>query len=302
MLSNVFVFGGTGLLGSAVARANPGSRVVSSRDFDARDIIDTKNWFRAHAEELKDSTIHICCGRVAGIGGQVDYLMFTDNMLMAMNLIQCASEFQFSGRTVYYSSSCVYPKHLDVFTEEDMLTGEFEPSNEGYALAKAAGQRMCNYLNAYRNNSQFVTVVPPNLYGDNDNWNLETCHVLPALAQRIRTARDSGAPSLEVWGHPHTRREFLRSDDVARGAQFVIDNMPDAQAVNVGAGQDISIGEVVEGLCSRLGYTGEIVYTADRVGKARKLLNSDKIYSQGWQPQYNYEEMLDYIASAVESR
>jgi len=301
-MSNVFVFGATGLLGSAVARANPGCIEVSSKQFDARDPIDTKNWFRMHASDLQDSVIHICCGRVAGIGGQVDYLMFLENMQMAINLLQCASEFQFTGKTVYYSSSCVYPAHLDVFLESDMLTGAFEVSNEGYALAKAAGQRMCNYLNAYKNTRQFITVIPPNLYGDNDNWDLSTCHVLPALAQRILSARNSNSSSLEVWGSPNTRREFLRSDDVASGAGYILDHMPHAEQVNVGAGADISIGEVVQGLCDRLDYTGEIVYTQDRVGKARKLLDSGHIYSAGWQPTYTYNNMLDYIAQEVQNK
>lgn len=299
-MSNVFVFGATGLLGSAVARANPGCTEVSTRDFDARDPIDTKNWFRTHASELQDSVIHICCGRVAGIGGQVDYLMFLENMQMAMNLLQCASEFQFTGKTIYYSSSCVYPAHLDVFVESDMLTGAFEISNEGYALAKAAGQRMCEYLNAHRNNTQFVTVVPPNLYGDNDNWNIETCHVLPALAQRIVKAMQNGDTVLEVWGNPNTRREFLRSDDVASAALTVLKHLPDCGVVNAGASTDISIGEVVQGLCDRLGYTGEVVYTQDRVGKARKLLNSELLYSTDWKPSYSYDDMLDYMAHTAQ--
>jgi GDP-L-fucose synthase len=300
-MSNVFVFGATGLLGSAVAKANPNCIGTSSQDFDATNYADTQQWFNRYREQLENSIIHICCGKVAGIGGQIDYVMFLENMQMAINLITCANEFQKHGRTVYYSSSCVYPRHLDVFVESDMLTGEFEPSNEGYALAKAAGQRLCNYLNAYNGNTQFVTVVPPNLYGDNDNWNLETCHVLPALAQRIKAARDNKFPILEVWGNPDTRREFLRSDDIAQGAQFVIDHMQDAQAINIGAGEDISIGEIVQGLCERLNYKGDIVYTSDRVGKARKLLNSDTIHKQGWSPSYNYTDMLDYIAAAVEN-
>ena len=298
----VIVFGASGLLGSAIARLNENSVTVTSKDFDARDLVDTKNWFRKYASDIQDSEIHIACGRVACIGGQRNLSMLLDNAKMTMNLLECASEFQYTGRTVYYSSSCVYPKDSDEFREQDMLTGSFEPSNEGYALGKVLGQKICEYLNQSRNNKQFLTIVPPNLWGDNDNWNLETCHVLPALTQKILAAKAQGLAELEIWGEPDTRREFLRSDDVARAARLLVDENYAQDAINVGYGSDIEIDAVVKGLCQRIGYTGTIRYSSNSVGKKRKLLISSNIRTLGWVQKHSYEHMLDYMVEEATRR
>jgi len=294
-MKNVIVFGSTGLLGSALVRANPGCIEVSSKDFNAMDLVETKEWFKNNKLLIEDSTAHICCGRVAGIGGQKNLAMFTENMLMVMNLVNCLAEYQKQGKTVYYSSSCVYPQHLDEFNEEDMFTGIFEPTNEGYALAKAAGQKLCFYWNQALGKYQFITVIPPNLYGDNDNWNIETCHVLPALAQKILHAKKTGEP-LKIWGVPETKREFLRSDDVADAAMYILNNDISNTVFNAGMGTDISIGEIIEGLCKRLDYNGTPEYTGNLVGKTRKLLKTTLLDNAGWKSKYNYDDMLDYIA------
>lgn len=295
---NVIVFGATGLLGSAIARANPNCVQVSSKDFDAMDPVATEQWFQENKLIVQSCIAHICCGRVAGIGGQKNRMMFQDNMMMAMNLINALAKHQLDGNTVYYSSSCVYPQHLDEFEEADMLTGSFEPSNEGYALAKAAGQRLCQYWNRELGARQFIVVVPPNLYGDNDNWDLANCHVLPALGQRIRTAKLQGE-DLSVWGVPETRREFLRSDDVASAVRVILDNPSTIEVFNVGAGTDIEIGTIVKELSEKLEYKGKITYTGDRVGKTRKLLKTTVIDSFGWKPAYTYSDMIEYIAKHV---
>lgn len=292
----VIVFGASGLLGSAIVRTNPDAVTVTSKEFDARDLVDTKNWFRKYASDIQDSEIHIACGRVAGIGGQRNLDMLLDNAKMAINLLECASEFQFTGRTVYYSSSCVYPRDMDEFDEQDMLTGAFESSNEGYALGKVLGQKICEYLNTSKNNKQFLTIVPPNLWGDNDNWNIETCHVLPALTQKILAAQAQELPELEIWGEPDTRREFLRSDDVAAAARVLVDQQYAEDAINVGYGSDIEIDAIVQGLCKRIGYTGTIRYNSNSVGKKRKLLKSSNIRTLGWTQNNSYEDMLDYMA------
>ena len=299
---NVIVVGASGLLGSAVARANPGSVELSSKHFDATDAHMTENWFLEHRDLVENSVIHVCCGRVAGIGGQRDYSMFSENMRMAMNVLESASNYQKQGTTVYYSSSCVYPAHLDVFEESDMLKGPFELSNEGYAFAKAAGQRLCQYLNKQLGRKQFVTIIPPNLWGDNDNWDLETCHVLPALTQRIFSAKREQQPVLKIWGRPETRREFLCSNDVASGAKAFLATTNTIESVNVGYGSDISIGEIVQGLCDRIGYTGAIEYTADRVGKTRKLLKTDIMDELGWIASTSYDDMLDYMVAEADRR
>ena len=292
------IFGATGLLGSAIARAEKDPICVSSRDFDARDPIATQEWFRKHSSEIAHRDAHICCGRVAGIGGQRNIPMLEDNMLMAINLIRGLREHQITGRTIYYSSSCVYPNTLDIFSEGDMFTGEFEISNEGYAIAKAAGQRLAAYSNSVQGRHQFITVIPPNLYGDNDNWDPQTSHVLPALTTRMAQAVLNKDSEFVVWGEPDTRREFLRSDEVASAAAYLLTLDAELDSVNVGRGEDITIDEIVQGLAQRMNYTGKITYTGDRAGKKRKLLRTDLLNSLGWQPKYTYDDMLDYMVSA----
>lgn len=298
---SVIVFGASGLLGSAVARKNPGCIKISSKDFNALDYLETKKWFEANKELVENSIAHICCGRVAGIGGQRNRMMFVENMLMAMNLINLLFEYQKEGKTVYYSSSCVYPQHLDHFDESDMFTGVFEPTNEGYALAKASGQKLCYYLNQELGYTKFLTAIPPNLYGDNDNWDIETCHVLPALAQRIIKAKEENE-TLTIWGVPDTRREFMRSDDVANAVEHVLENDNDLMFFNTGQGGDITIGEVVQGLSQRLDFNGKIEYNGKLVGKTRKLLKTSVLDNLNWKPTYGYNDMLDYIAEQAIKR
>lgn len=290
---SVVVIGATGLLGSAIVRANPGCIQLSSSDFDATSYIDTKNYFRNIAEKIENSTIHIACGVVGGIAQQ-DYAMFLNNTKIAMNTLECCDEFQTTGHTIYYSSSCVYPEGLDRLGETDLMTGELASTKQGYAFSKLVGIKMCEYLNHKRGFKQFTAVIPPNLWGDGDNWDLNTCHVLPAVTQKIYTAHRTGADTVEIYGSGDTRREFLRSDDVVTAAHLAAAS--ELQVVNVGSGEDISIGECVDGLVERIGYTGEIVYTGEGTGQHKRLLDTTHSRSQGFAPSYNYSDMLDYMA------
>lgn len=290
---SVVVIGATGLLGSAIARANPGCIQLSSSDFDATSYIDTKNYFRNIAEKIENSTIHIACGVVGGIEQQ-DYAMFLNNTKIAMNTLECCDEFQATGHTIYYSSSCVYPEGLDRLGETDLMTGELASTKQGYAFSKLVGIKMCEYLNHKRGFKQFTAVIPPNLWGDGDNWDLNTCHVLPAVTQKIYNAHRSGLDTVEIYGASNTRREFLRSDDVVTAAHLAAAS--ELQVVNVGSGEDISIGECVEGLAERIGYTGQIVYTGEGTGQHKRLLDTTHSQGQGFTPSYNYSDMLDYMA------
>ena len=291
---SVVVIGATGLLGSAIVRANPGCIQLSSSDFDATSYIDTKNYFRNIAEKIENSTIHIACGVVGGIAQQ-DYAMFLNNTKIAMNTLECCDEFQATGHTIYYSSSCVYPEGLDRLGETDLMTGELASTKQGYAFSKLVGIKMCEYLNHKRGFKQFTAVIPPNLWGDGDNWDLNTCHVLPAVTQKIYTAHRTGADTVEIYGSGDTRREFLRSDDVVTAAHLAAAS--ELQVVNVGSGEDISIGECVEGLAERIGYTGQIVYTGEGTGQHKRLLDPTHSRSQGFAPSNNYSDMLDYMAT-----
>ena len=295
---NAIVFGSSGLLGSAVQKEFSAVG-TTSKDFDATDQAATRAWFKANQDLIANSWAFVCCGRVAGIGGQKDLSMYVDNALMAINLLTCLAEYQKQGKTVYYSSSCVYPASMNNFREQDMFQAPFEVSNEGYALGKASGQKLCEYLNASKGTTQFITVIPPNLYGDNDNWNTETCHVLPAITQKIRTAQLENKHSLELWGVPTTRREFLRSTDVATASRCYLEQELAVSAINTGMGTDISIGELAEGICSRLNYHPEIVWTGHNTGKQQKLLCVDAQTELGFTPAYNYDDMMDYAVAEL---
>lgn len=294
----VIVFGATGLLGSAIAKKNPGCIKLNSKDFDATNKTETMEWFHKNTNIVHNSVVHICCGKVSGIGGQKNRIMLQENLDMATNLINALAKYQSVGNTVYYSSSCVYPKHLDNFLEKDMLTGSFEQSNEGYALAKSVGQKLCEYWNSDLQTRKFIVIVPPNLWGDNDNWDIETSHVLPALAQKIWNAKKNNQ-LVEVWGEPDTRREFLCSEDVAEAVQLILSCKSNQTVFNVGMGTDISISEIVNGLANRLEYNGDVSYTGHLTGKKRKLMQSLGVAKMGWKPKYSYEDMLDYISDYV---
>ena len=291
---SVIVLGSTGLLGSAISRANPDCIQLSSKDFDATSYIDTKNYFRMMAEDIENSTIHVACGVVGGVAQQ-DYPMFLNNTKMTMNLLECIDEFQATGHTIYYSSSCVYPLGLDSLTETDVMSDKLDSTKQGYAFSKLVGIKMCEYLNHKRGFKQFTAVIPPNLWGDGDNWDIQTCHVLPAITQKIYTAHREGHDTVEIYGSSHTRREFLRSDDVVTAAHLAAAS--ELEVVNVGSGTDISIGECVLGLVKRIGYTGRIVYTGGATGVDKRLLDSTHSKRQGFTPSYNYSDMLDYMAT-----
>ena len=291
---SVIVLGSTGLLGSAISRANPDCIQLSSKDFDATSYIDTKNYFRMMAEDIENSTIHVACGVVGGVAQQ-DYPMFLNNTKMTMNLLECIDEFQATGHTIYYSSSCVYPLGLDNLTETDVMSDKLDSTKQGYAFSKLVGIKMCEYLNHKRGFKQFTAVIPPNLWGDGDNWDIQTCHVLPAITQKIYTAHREGHDTVEIYGSSHTRREFLRSDDVVTAAHLAAAS--ELEVVNVGSGTDISIGECVLGLVKRIGYTGRIVYTGGATGADKRLLDSTHSKRQGFTPSYNYSDMLDYMAT-----
>ncbi len=296
------IFGSTGLLGSAIKRSMSDCLALDSSDFDASNYDQTRKWFKENSKLINVCNAHICAGKVAGIGGQNNRHMFVKNMLIGLNIINCLAKFQKKGRTIYYSSSCVYPKNLDIFEENDIMTGEFEPSNEGYALAKASVQKLAQYWNKEFEKKQFITIVPPNLWGENDNWNINECHVLPALVQKMYLCKKK-EKDLEVWGKPDTKREFMKSDDVANAANFLLSkNSLTFDVYNTGQGSDITIEKILNGLSARLKFSGKIKYNGKHVGKRRKLLKTQRLDFLKWKPKFNYEDMLDFMVYEVKKR
>ena len=299
---NHIVFGGTGLLGSAIARSVDNPIIVSSKDFDATNQQQTFEWFENHKHIVAMSHAYICTGRVAGIVGQDNEFMLRDNTLIAINLLSALSQYQKIGLTFYYSSSCVYPRAMDEFSENDLMHGVCEPSNEGYAIGKIVGQKYCSFLNASHGYRKFITIVPPNLYGENDNWDLATCHVLPALTQKIYLAHQHRDAQLTLMGVPTVHREFIRSDDVASVTQHILHTPSEYDTINVGLGIDLSLSEIVNQLADRIGYTGRILFSGKNKGKLRKLMKVDRQNELGWKPTYDYNDMFNFLVEEVEKR
>jgi len=299
---NHIVFGGTGLLGSALVRSVDTALSVNSKSFDATNQMATRQWFLENRDLIENSHAYICSGVVAGIVGQRNATMFRDNTLIAINLLDCLSKYQKEGTTVYYSSSCIYPRDMNHFAEDDLLKGVFEPSNEGYALGKTSGQKYCEYLNEVHGYRKFLTIVPPNLYGPNDNWDLATSHVLPALTQRLYHAKMDGVEELEMMGNPTIRREFIRSDDIANATHYVLANDETTEVINIGQGTDVSLQDTVDELSVRIGYTGRVIFNNKMSGKKQKLMSVKRQESLGWSPQYNYSDMFDFMVEELHKR
>lgn len=298
-MSNVIVFGASGFLGSALVRANPDCVQVTSKDFDACDPVATGEWFDKNKLMFVDSTVHLCSGVVSGQHDIKDHRqMFEKNFVMTMNLVSQLAKHQSLGVTVNYSSTMVYPQEGSEWPEQSLFTGAWPGAKDGYSLAKAAGQRYCQYWNRELSSRQFVNIVVPNIWGPNDKYDIGSGHVLPAMSDRILTARLENR-HLELMGSPRSAREFVHVDDVARATATVLASDQPLETVNVGQGETITIGEIVDGLVRRLDYRRSITWQdPDGQGDTR-LCDSSLLRSLGWQPQHTYQEMLDFYSEQI---
>ena len=201
---------------------------------------------------------------------------------------------------MFLGSSCIYPKLApQPLKEEYLLTGLLEETNEPYAIAKIAGIKLCD---AYRQQygCNFISAMPTNLYGPNDNYNLENSHVLPALLRKIHEAAQAGRDSVEIWGSGKPRREFLHADDLADALLFLMKNYNDAGFVNVGTGQDLSIGELAAMICEIVGYSGRLVYDASKPdGTPRKLMDVSMLKRMGWSHRIPLREGITAVYSEI---
>jgi len=192
---------------------------------------------------------------------------------------------------MFLGSSCIYPKLApQPITEDALLTGPLEPTNEWYAIAKIAGIKLCQ---AYRrqHDCDFVSGMPTNLYGPGDNFDLASSHVLPALIRKAHEAKLAGAPSIEIWGTGTPRREFLHVDDCADACVFLMKGYSDESHVNIGSGSDVTIRELTQMVCNAVGFSGDIVRDESKPdGTPRKLMSGDKLAAQGWQPSITLQD------------
>lgn len=288
----VWVAGHRGMVGSAVVRrlGGEGCEVITA----GRDVVDLKRQAEVEAfvRDARPDAVVMAAAKVGGILANDTYPadFLYDNLMIEANIFE-ASHRNDVERFLFLGSSCIYPKFADQpITEEALLTGPLEPTNEWYAIAKIAGIKLAQ---AYRrqHGRDYISAMPTNLYGPGDNFDLNSSHVLPALIRKAHNAKVQGAASITVWGTGTPRREFLHADDCADALVFLLKTYSGAEHVNVGFGEDVSILELTQLVCSVVGFTGEIVHDLSKPdGTPRKLMSADKLRSMAWMPKIGLEQ------------
>jgi GDP-L-fucose synthase len=283
----IFVAGHCGLVGSALIRRleSEGFNNLPKRNRSELDLADEEAVQHFFAQE-KPAVVIFAAAKVGGIKANNDFPVefLLDNLRIQNNVIHAAHQ---AGvrKLLFLGSSCIYPKFApQPIPETALLSGPLEPTNEAYAIAKIAGIKLCQaYSREYGAN--FISAMPTNLYGPNDNFDLETSHVLAALLRKAHEAKTRKARELIVWGSGKPRREFLHVDDLASACLFLLEEYDSPEIINVGCGEDISIRELAELICDVVGFDGELTWdTTKPDGTPRKLLDITKLCDLGWRP------------------
>lgn len=281
----IYIAGHNGMVGSAIVRGlkqRGFNNLVcrTSKELDLRNQQAVDQFFATE----KPRYVFLAAAKVGGIVANNTYRasFLYDNLMIAANIIHAAYANQVS-KLLFLGSSCIYPKMApQPLKEEYLLTGLLEHTNEPYAIAKIAGIKLCE---TYRDQhgANFISVMPTNLYGPNDNYHPENSHVLPALIRRFHEAKDSGLPEVVIWGSGNPKREFLYADDLADACLFLMDNYDEKEIINIGCGEDLSIKELAELVKDVTGYTGRMRFdTTKPDGTPRKLMDVSKINAIGW--------------------
>lgn len=292
----VYVAGHGGMVGAALVRrlADENCTLLTSpRALDLRDQAMVRGWFAQERPEV----VVIAAARVGGIAANAarpgEFLY--DNVMIAANVIEAARRAG-AAKLLFLGSSCIYPREAaQPISEDALLSGPLEPTNEAYAIAKIAGVKLCSAYRA-QYGCDFISAMPTNLYGPGDNYDLENSHVLPALIRRAHEAKLAGADVLTIWGSGTPRREFLHVEDLANACVTLLESYSDAPPVNVGAGEDIAIADLARLVAEVVGFAGRIETDPARPdGTPRKLLDSARIRALGWTPRVG---LRDGIAAA----
>lgn len=283
--SKIFVAGHNGMVGSAIVRRleELGYNNIITLNRSKLNLLDQSevdNFFRKVVPEY----VFLCAAKVGGINAnknkKADFIY--ENLMIQTNIIKSSYSYDVK-KLLFLGSSCIYPKFCNQpIKEEYLMSGELEPTNDAYSIAKIAGIKMCqSYNEQYGTN--FISAMPTNLYGPNDNYDLENSHVLPAMIRKLHEAKIEGKEFVEVWGTGTPKREFLYVDDLADACVFLMNNYSGSDIINIGTGQDVTIAELVVGISKVVGYEGSINYNTDMPdGTPRKLLDVSKLESLGW--------------------
>ncbi len=283
--AKIYVAGHRGMVGSAIVRElqRQGYSNIVTRTHSELDLINQSAVNRFFEEE-KPEYVFLAAAKVGGIIANQSALadFMYQNMMLEMNVIHAAWQ-NGCRKLLFLGSSCIYPRLAPQPMKEDcLLTSALEPTNEAYALAKISGLKYCEYLNR-QYGTDFISVMPTNLYGPNDNYHPEHSHVLPALIRRFHEAKEAGLPSVTCWGDGSPLREFLYVDDLANLCVFLMNNYSGNETVNAGTSKELSIKQLTELVAETVGYKGEIKWDTSRPnGTPRKLLNVDKARNLGW--------------------
>ena len=291
--AKIYVAGHRGLVGSAIVRSleKSGYTNIVKRTHRELDLTDQAAVFRFFSEE-KPEYVVLAAAHVGGINANqttpADFIYI--NSIIQCNVIKAAHDNKVK-KLLFLGSSCIYRKLAPQPIPEDaLLTGPLETTNEGYAIAKISGLEMCKFFKQ-QYGDDFISCMPTNLYGPNDNFNLQTSHVMPALIRKFDDAKNAGAETVELWGTGAPLREFLYVDDMADACVYLLENYSGSQHVNIGTGREITIKELAELVQKIVGFDGKIVWNSDMPdGTPRKLLNVDKLHSIGWKEKVSLEE------------
>ncbi len=302
--SKIYVAGHRGMVGSAIVRKlkKEGFEnivVRTSAELDLRNQQAVDHFFATEKPEY----VFLAAAKVGGIVANNTYRgeFLYDNLMIQNNIIHAAHVHQVT-KLLFLGSSCIYPKFAEQPIKEDyLLTGTLEPTNEPYAIAKIAGLKMCD---AYRSQygSNFISAMPTNLYGPNDNYDLQNSHVLPALLRKMIVAKRTAQPQVEIWGSGNPRREFLYVDDLADACFYLMHDVNEPGWVNVGVGEDVTIRELAELIKKITAYEGELVFDSSKPdGTPRKLLDCSKIHNMGWKAKTSLEDGIRKVYEEVKN-
>jgi len=289
----IYVAGHRGMVGSAIKRKlikEGFTNIITktSSELDLRNQQDVNDFF----EEEKPGYVFLAAAKVGGIMANNTYKaeFLYDNLMIETNIIQAAYKNNVE-KLLFLGSSCIYPKLApQPLQEESLLSGLLEPTNEAYAIAKIAGIKLCEY---YREQygCNYISAMPTNLYGPNDNYDLQNSHVLPALIRKFHEAKISSASFVTLWGSGSPKREFLHVDDLANACFHLMQHYNEKQFLNIGTGEDLTIRELAELIKNVVGYTGDIIWDSTKPdGTPRKLMDVSKAHSLGWVHEISLEE------------